>query len=322
MVTYVFGVEDLARMRFAVSPMWELSRSLVALRDPSTAALHVPWLRGLSGRLGDLDLRRAVELVPARDYMPDFLTPPPAGPLGDIEQGLEALRATPAAQIREDMLRFRRSHRAIKLTQPWLDHPRRELNRLAATLTGFWERAHAPHWPRLRALLEADIAHRARRLADLGPAGLFADLHHSVTWHGDHLTIDMAFQTTVDLRGRGLLVVPSVFSWERPAAVTADPWQPTLIYPARGVATLWEERTAGPAGLARVLGRTRAAILHALEAPRSTTELARRIELTPGGASQHLAALRDAGLVTGRREGREVLYVRTPVADALVTGGG
>src|SRR4051812_1700888 len=116
MVTYVFGVEDLARTRFAISPMWELARSLVALRDPSTAALHLPWLRGLSGRLGDLDMRRAVELVPPREYMPDFLTPPPAGPLGDIEQGLHALRATTATQIREDMLRFRRSHRAVKLT--------------------------------------------------------------------------------------------------------------------------------------------------------------------------------------------------------------
>jgi len=46
-VRFVFTVEDLARMRFAVSPMWEAVHSLSALRDPSTAALHVPWLRSL-----------------------------------------------------------------------------------------------------------------------------------------------------------------------------------------------------------------------------------------------------------------------------------
>jgi DNA-binding transcriptional ArsR family regulator len=34
----------------------------------------------------------------------------------------------------------------------------------------------------------------------------------------------------------------------------------------------------------------------------------------------HLTALRDAGLVNARRQGRVVLYVRTPLGDAL-TGG-
>ena len=48
MVRFVFAVEDLARTRFAISPMWELVGSLTALRDPSTAALHLPWLRSLS----------------------------------------------------------------------------------------------------------------------------------------------------------------------------------------------------------------------------------------------------------------------------------
>jgi DNA-binding transcriptional ArsR family regulator len=84
------------------------------------------------------------------------------------------------------------------------------------------------------------------------------------------------------------------------------------------VATLWEQETAvTPEGLAGVLGRTRAALLADLAAPRSTTELARRHGITPGGTSQHLGALRRAGLVTGRRDGRSVLYVRTPLGDGL-----
>ena len=69
-----------------------------------------------------------------------------------------------------------------------------------------------------------------------------------------------------------------------------------------------------------MLGAGRAQLLELLDAPRSTTELARVAGLTPGGVSQHLAALRAAGLLTSRREGRSVLYMRTPVADALVTG--
>jgi hypothetical protein len=42
MVRFVFSVEDLSRTRFAISPMLELVHSLLALRDPSHAALHVP----------------------------------------------------------------------------------------------------------------------------------------------------------------------------------------------------------------------------------------------------------------------------------------
>jgi len=42
------------------------------------------------------------------------------------------------------------------------------------------------------------------------------------------------------------------------------------------------------------------------------------VEITPGGASQHLTALRDAGLVTSARHGRSVLYARSPLADQLV----
>jgi DNA-binding transcriptional ArsR family regulator len=57
-----------------------------------------------------------------------------------------------------------------------------------------------------------------------------------------------------------------------------------------------------------------------LAAPRSTTELAERLSLSPATASHHLAALREAGVVTGRRDGRSVLYARTPLGDALASG--
>ena len=310
----------MARTRFAISPMWELAHSLQALRDPSRAAVHLPWLRSLSGRLGDLDIKPLVALIPTTGYTPDFLTPPPAGPLGEIEAELAAVAATPEQTVLDELAIYARANRAHRVAAPWLERPQERLAATVRTLREFWSRALEPHWPRIRALLDADIAHRARRLTDGGPAALFADLlPERVRWRGDRLEIDVSFTGDRDLGGQGLLLVPSVFQWPGPAIVSRSPWQPSLMYPARGVSSLWEAGRGSSAGLARVIGAGRARLLEQLDAPRSTTDLAPLTGLSPGGVSQHLAALREAGLVSSRREGRSVLYLRTPAADALVT---
>lgn len=128
---------------------------------------------------------------------------------------------------------------------------------------------------------------------------------------------------TVRLDGRGLLLVPSVFIGRRVWSNFGSPGQPVLRFPARAVATLWErDRTSHGHALARVLGRTRAALLHELAVPTSTLELAERCRLTPGTVSQHLGALRDVGLVGTHRVGRFVLYARTAAAEALLAASG
>ena len=323
MVRFVFSVDDLARTRFAISPMWELVHSLLALRDPSHAALHVPWLRSLSGRLHGLALEPAAALIPPHGFNPDFLWPPPSGPLGDIAEDLAALRATPAKQIRADMDLFATQHRRGRaIAEPWLADPRREARRLANLLDAYWARAIEPVWPRVRAFLDADIAYRAGRLAAGGPEALFADLDDAVSWRQPHLDVQVPLHdATFELGGRGLLLVPSAFAATRPSVIDRAPWQPTVSYPARGIATLWEDAAPAPEGLARLLGSSRAAMLADLAAPRSTTELAQRLSLSPATTSHHVTVLRDAGLVTGRREGRSVLYVRTPLGDALALPG-
>ena len=250
MVRFVFSVEDLASTRFAISPMWELVRSLVALRDPSHAALHVPWLRSLSGRLDGLALEPAVALTSPRGFTPDFLTPPPSGPLGSIADDLAALRATGAAQIRADKRLFASQHpRGGATAAPWLAHPRAEVRRLADVLEAYWTRAVEPAWPRVRSFLDADIAYRSRRLAAGGPAALFADLCEGVSWAQPHLDVRVpVHEATIELGGRGLLLMPSAFSATRPFVIDRSPWQPTVIYPARGIATLWEDAPPAPSG--------------------------------------------------------------------------
>lgn len=78
-----------------------------------------------------------------------------------------------------------------------------------------------------------------------------------------------------------------------------------------------------PTALGELIGPRRAQILVALGgAPATTTQLSERLRASPAGISGHLAVLRRSGLVVGRRNGREVRYVRTRGGDQLVAAAG
>jgi DNA-binding transcriptional ArsR family regulator len=157
-------------------------------------------------------------------------------------------------------------------------------------------------------------------VAEYGAARLFNDLHPDVSWNSG--TLRMLHRQRVlcrDDNAPGLILVPSAFAWNKILTRAATGDVPQLCYGARGVGTLFERRAAEPSdAVAAVIGRSRALLLAELEAPASTTELASRTGMSAGGVSEHLTALRGAGMVSAHRAGRSVLYARTPVADSLL----
>jgi hypothetical protein len=325
MIAVRFGADALARVRFAISPLVESQLSARVLDDPGAQALHLPWAAEARRQTADLDVAMLRALQPADLYSPDFVHPPPDSPLTELEDELAVMVATPPERVRAEVRDTYRDRPLPPALESFIEDPAAAVEALAALVRTYWERTLAAHWPRLRALLEGDVLYRARRMADGGAQQLFADLDPTISWEGGVLRIDKRAEATVELDERGLLFVPSVFVWPAVVLITAAPWQPTLIYPARGVGTLWEpDQVRPPAALAALLGRSRAAVLRALDQPRSTTDLAHALGLTAGGASQQLSVLRDAGLVHGHRVGRVVLYLRTPAGDDLLgaAGGG
>jgi DNA-binding transcriptional ArsR family regulator len=319
MIRYRFGHEDLLTTRFAISPLFEATASVAALRDPGRASLHLPWVRAARERLAGVDFPMLDALVPTRGYTPDFIAPPPESPLPDVHAEIERVGRTPPGQVRRELAwRFEREP-APPVVRALLEHPRSGLRRLTEELAGYWEHAIAPVWERVRAMLEDDIAHRARALTAGGPIAVFGDLHPQVRWEVGALVIDRPVDADVDLGGRGLQLVPSAFVWPTVGAMLDPPWQPAVIYPPRGLGLLWEP-PARPddRALAELLGGRRAQILARLDREASTTALARALEASPAGVSEHLGVLRRAGLVHGRRVGREVRYARTAAGDALV----
>jgi DNA-binding transcriptional ArsR family regulator len=302
-----------ARIRFAVSCLWEVVAAVRVLRDPGSHAVHLPWANRVVAPRDTL----LWDLIPREPaYLPDFLTPPPQGLTPDLGAELAQLTATPAAVVRDQLdLCGDRTPRLLALHAD----PAAGLARLAAEITAFWRDALAPDWPRIQLLLNAEIFARARSLAENGAAGLLNDLHEKVRWEGDTLSVTKRYCTAADVPdGAGLVLVPSVFVWPSVLSIFGDTL-PQLAYPARGVATLWEGRSESPDALDAVLGRGRTRLLVELGAPASTTELARRTGMTAGGVSQHLTALRAAGLVAAHRQGRSVLNVRTALAEALLS---
>ncbi|MFD0277416.1 DUF5937 family protein [Kitasatospora sp. NPDC127111] len=321
MLDLEFTTRDLARTRFAISPLWEAVAAVRVLTRPAEHPLHLPWSGPVRERLAaaKLDWALLADLVPAPPRtIPVFIAPPPTTSVPDLALELDGLRATAPELVRAGLSGPRAPSSA--LIAALRADPVRGLAELADTLAAFWELALAPYWPRLRALLEGDVLHRARLLARGGAQELLNDLSSQVSWEEEKLRIGHWYaRGGRRLGGRGLLLVPSVFVWPRVFSVTGPGWQPTLRYPPRGIATLWERREREPSrALAAVLGRTRALLLTELDTPASTGELARRTGITAGGVSQHLGALRAAGLLDAHRAGRYVLYARTEAAEVLL----
>jgi DNA-binding transcriptional ArsR family regulator len=320
LITYRFSTEDLLHIRFAISPLFDLSWSTNALEDPGRRSLHLPWARAARRRLEGLDWR-LLEAIAAHTgpYVPDFISPPPTTPLADLESELARVAATPPERVALELSwRFARVPAPAHVA-PLLDDPERLLQMLVVQMAAYWERAVAPWWPAIRAVLEADIHLRARRLISGGALSVFSDLHPAVSWRDGALEVDRRHEQDVELRGRGLLLVPAAFAWPDVFSLIDEPWQPALVYTPRGVGDLWAPAEDGdPDALAALLGARRAEILAALRVPAATGDLADRLGASAGGVSEHLGVLRRAGLVTAQRDGRRVLYRRTAAGEALV----
>ncbi|MFF4831719.1 DUF5937 family protein [Streptomyces sp. NPDC001315] len=320
-----FGEDDFLRCRFALSPLWETQEVVRTLKRPDRHGYHAHWLRRIRTAADALDLTGLWLLMPRRGHSPDWLGSPPIGPAAGFEEEIAAVRAADPEAARADTARSLADTPGA-LDSPrgraWLADPARMIRELSDALEEVWHTLLAPDWPRLRALLEADIAFHSRRLAEVGLGGVLPEINRRCGWHAGTLTVEAHVEYERHLGGQGLVLMPSVFSWPDVISGFDPPWQPTLVYPARGVGGLWAEPADRLSeALVRLLGRGRAAVLTALDEPATTTALAHRLGLAPSSVSAHLTALRDAGLLTARRYGHQVLYERTPLGIALASGG-
>lgn len=295
------NVDDLARTRLARPRMCELSVSVQALQRVGHPYRRL-WRSGparLPGRA-----RRLLELVPAHGDVPMFLAPEM---VDDIDEAVDIVESTPAGRIRADL-----DARPTR-PSPWVEDLRRgrpeARHELGVAMRAYYADVVAPLSPAHTRALTAELGHRYRQFATEGIAAMLNSLHPAIRWRAGHLEVDGPVRAEVDLSGRGLLVMPSV--WPRPG-VTLGWTQPTLVYPIPHAIWLAAAKT-GYDGAAAALGETRATVLHVLAKQHTTTTLARAVSISPSSASAHASALRGAGLVTSRRDGQAMVHSLTPL---------
>ncbi|HZC99703.1 MAG TPA: DUF5937 family protein [Actinomycetes bacterium] len=311
-------------MRFACSPAWETLAAVRTLVDDRARSYHEPWHRLVRERVARLDLAPLLAVEPLRGFAVDFLTPPPRTAWPRLRDQLAEIRATPPAQVAHELKLCRETvdnDRHRRLLDAFLADPVRARDLLAARVHEAWSGLVAPFWIRVRTLLDRDIEQRSRTLARHGLRRVLDELHPRIRWTKPGLSVADRSGRTVNVDERGLVLMPTAYLWPYVVAIVDEPWQPTIVYPAGGIAELWRAPTTPPDALARLLGQTRALVLAGLDQPLSTTALAALLELSPAGASRHLLALRDGGLVSATRHGHQVRYRRTALGSALLHGG-
>lgn len=315
---------DILRTRFATSALIELLLALRTAQGATSPGPYDDWLRDVSVHLDHPDLRLLAPLTRPDGLTPEFMGSSVSLAGGDLDRyrtdiasDLEAMSSLSDDVVRSAVLDV-------------LDEPAADLRasvecagagaRIASAMGTAWEVLVRPWWPTIRRHVEADIGWWTSLAADQGMSAMLERLHPRIGWDGGTLVVSpTAIAQEVDRRGTGLVIVPSAFNAPR-ASIAALAGGPTrLVFPTRSLGLIWDEgTTSGEDRLSSLMGRTRARVLRLTASPVTTSLLASTSGMSMATVSEHLAVLRDSGLVSSDRHGREVRYRVTRVGLALL----
>lgn len=319
-----FLPEDLARTHVVVNsdPLWETVLSLQDFFNGDGQLVFRKWRQRLRGRVPKVVEEVLLTLSPPLGSFADFLTPA-SGVLG-LEEGLDSVLSSPRSLIRNDLSTLSENNRLPGWARALADGDVDTLRQVTRSLRAWHDLAVAPYGSQIRAHVDADTAVRSRLLRQGGIERVLADLPAPLRWQPPVLETPYVDERDLYLNGRGLLLVPSFFCWGKPVTLVDPDMPPTLVYPIQHD-LMWMER-AGPARrgereLSALLGSTRAAVLYTIaEGPFTTTEVARRLRISPPSASEHATVLRAATLVTTQRSGNMSLHSITSLGVSLLEG--
>lgn len=315
MGTWMIPADLLAHSRFVLSPMVETCVALRVLRDgtePWQRAWRAPYVAAFRQLL---DENPVIALLLDRAFRPrwiaDFLTIAPERAAMTFHEELALVERLSDDRIRADLLDIDPTPLPAPL------HGSGLAKEVATALDWIWTHTVEADWPRREQVLRADIVSRTARLAEHGWAAVFSDFRDDMLWLGNGTlqvnSYDIAPRSLDE--AEQLFFIPAHLSrgwlvWDR------LPSRFGIVYPITGI--LVSPGARSESGLSRLIGANRSTLLIHLDTPHSTSQLAATTGLSLGTVGDHLRVLLDSGAVVRRRAGREVLYWRTSLGDALV----
>ncbi|TDU91583.1 DNA-binding transcriptional ArsR family regulator [Kribbella voronezhensis] len=321
-----FTPRDLARTTVSTrpAPLWEILLSLHMLQHSDGRLVFEDWRRHVRTKVAPDQMRLLLELTPVKGYSPDFLTPAESAP--DFDTALEMTLSTPRQQIRSQLDLLSKYRPVSPWTRELAEGDRHSLRKLGRAIKTYHDAAIAPYWKSIGTHVTADHTHRGDALARHGVDRLLSSLHPRVRWVAPVLQVLDMNDRDLYLDGRGIELQPSAFCWQVPTKLRDPELKPILVYPiqhAPGILRQSALDTEPPSdALGSLLGSTRAAALEAAVSGCTTTELAKRCNISPAAASHQATVLREAGLITTRRAGASVRHEVTQLGIWLLSGHG
>jgi DNA-binding transcriptional ArsR family regulator len=341
-ITFEIPADVPERIAVAYSPVLEAVLSLHVLAEPKHHPLQHRWVRRMRGL--SPATRREIEAFSFayRAYIPNGLSPGPAGGLTGFHEELARFAAQSPATARFELTRGlddprssrdarriaqRPSQETIRAAAKRLDkrqadavhlvleRPAAALQRFATLLADYWDQAFAAEWERLEPELANTVAAAGTLIATRGLYALLGSLWPELRTDpaAGRFWIERQHDHTIQIAAdQRLLLIPSYYVWPHVRVNCDRPWPPTVIYPAPQL-TSQAHPSLAPQELLRVLralsDETRLRTLRLIaQQPRSTQELAPLLNITEAAVSKHLRALTDAGLLDRQRQGYWVIY--------------
>lgn len=316
-----FQSQDLARTTVAPSAdvLWEILLGLHALQERNVEVALDGWRRR-TRPLIPASLRPLLEIAPPRGYSADFITPTRG--TDDLGEGIDKILATTRDQLTHDFTELAQQSRKPFLARS-LDG-RSAVRRVAHDVERFFRLALAPYWRQISRDIEAERTRLTQTLADHGVERLLGTLHPYARWDHPVLLVDHYVDQDVHLDGRGIVLVPSFFCRHHPITLRDPELPPLLVFPVSRRTWLGKretDRSDRTKPLEGLLGRTRTTVLKTSVTGCSTTDIARTAGISPASVSHHTKVLREAGLITTRREGYSVCHEVTELGLTLLDSG-
>lgn len=196
----------------------------------------------------------------------------------------------------------------VELAADLLKAPEKVRQQFQAFLRRVAEEWFSDEWRSGLQLLKADAALREQEIGRLGPAALAGVLPTAVAKTDPaRIVYDKVNKAFIRLGSKPVILVPSLHASPH-LIVKFDRGYPVVV--------LYEAGARPQESLSTVTARLRA-LQHPtrielcrmiLRTPRTTVDLALKLEMSQPQVSRHLRALREAGLVTLERQGRLVYY--------------